>query len=394
MNILIVTQEPFPIGQAATNRILSYTKEIVKLGHNVVVHCLRPTEVVSKGVLNNNVEGDYYGIKYIYTSGTTLWPEHGKHYLYKIHQKIRGYINSFTWLLHQRKHIDVILLESNSFFCIWFYWLLTRLYHIKYIQEKSELPSVLKDRTIIGNIRANLYVSTAYKAFDGMIIETQTLIDYYKKHVKKNTKFLCVPMTVDLERFSIEKVTKTKNIVYCGNMMEPDGISILIKAFAKIVGNHRENTLLLIGKGEDVTYNSYLKLVKNLTIEDNVVFEGRVSSDMVPLYLCGAYLLVLASPSSARSQSSLPCKLGEYLATGVPVVVTAVGEIPNYLKDHVSAYLAEPDSIDSFAAAMDHALSNADEAIMVGKRGKEVSQFFFGGKRQALRIVDFFKSLN
>jgi glycosyltransferase involved in cell wall biosynthesis len=394
MNILIVTQEPFPIGQAATNRILSYSKTIVKLGHTVVVHCLRPTEVVSKGVLNNNMEGDYYGIKYVYTSGTTLWPGHGKHYLYKIYLKIRGYINSFTWVLHQRKHIDVIQLESNSFFCIWYYWLLANLCHIKYVQEKSEFPFVLRNKTTAGKIWASIYVSTVYKAFDGMIIETQTLMNYFKDKVRRGTQLLCVPMTVDFERFSMENVTRTKNIVYCGNMMELDGVSILIKAFAKIVGNHKEYKLVLIGKGKEDVYRSYRELVNSLNIDENVVFWGRIPSDKVPLYLCGASLLVLASPSSTRSQSSLPSKLGEYLATGVPVVITSVGEVPRYLTDNVSAYLAEPDSVDAFAAKMDYALSNLGEAINVGKRGKEVSQLYFGGEQQALRIVDFFKSLN
>ena len=49
-------------------------------------------------------------------------------------------------------------------------------------------------------------------------------------------------------------------------------------------------------------------------------------------------MLVLARPDNIQAKGGFPTKLGEYLATGNPVVVTKVGEIPNYLIDGVNAF--------------------------------------------------------
>ena len=81
--------------------------------------------------------------------------------------------------------------------------------------------------------------------------------------------------------------------------------------------------------------------------------------------------------------------MGEYLATGNPVCVTKVGEIPDYLEDNVSAFMATPGDVDSFADAMDRALSNPDNAKKVGLAGREVAEREFNSEIQAKRLYEF-----
>ena len=52
-----------------------------------------------------------------------------------------------------------------------------------------------------------------------------------------------------------------------------------------------------------------------------------------------ARVLALPRPAGSFSQAGLPTKVAEYLASGRPVVVTAVGDLPLYLRDGVDAYL-------------------------------------------------------
>ena len=115
--------------------------------------------------------------------------------------------------------------------------------------------------------------------------------------------------------------------------------------------------------------------------------------DDVPVLLAGAYALALASPTSIRSCASMPCKVGEYLCTGRPVIVTGLGEIPKYVQDGVSAYLAKPDSAELFAEKLDEALKDSDTASSIGLNGKDVALREFSSPVQAGRIVSFFHSL-
>jgi glycosyltransferase involved in cell wall biosynthesis len=68
-----------------------------------------------------------------------------------------------------------------------------------------------------------------------------------------------------------------------------------------------------------------------------------------------------------------------------------VGEIPNYLEDNVSAFIAEPGSIDSFADVMYRALSDKDNAKRVGLNGRKVAEENFSVDVQAKRLVEFLK---
>ena len=42
INLIVLTHEPVPIGMAATNRIFSYSKGLVEIGHKVFVCSSKP----------------------------------------------------------------------------------------------------------------------------------------------------------------------------------------------------------------------------------------------------------------------------------------------------------------------------------------------------------------
>ena len=105
-----------------------------------------------------------------------------------------------------------------------------------------------------------------------------------------------------------------------------------------------------------------------------------------------AKMLCLARPSGLQSLGGFPTKLGEYLATGLPVVVTSVGEIPNYLNSD-NAYIVSPDDNKKFGEAMNGILSDYDNATHIGMRGRDVVLRTFNYSIQATRLHDFFIKL-
>jgi glycosyltransferase involved in cell wall biosynthesis len=114
---------------------------------------------------------------------------------------------------------------------------------------------------------------------------------------------------------------------------------------------------------------------------------------LIPKYLCGASLLVLSIPKSLQAQGGFPTKLGEYLVTGNPVVVTKVGEIEDYLTDGYDSYLAEADSVDSFSEKMIDALNNIEQSRMIGLKGKENALKNFNYLTQAESVIRFIESM-
>ena len=118
-----------------------------------------------------------------------------------------------------------------------------------------------------------------------------------------------------------------------------------------------------------------------------------MSRDKIPAYLNNAKILALARPKSLVADAGFPSKLTEYLATGIPVVVTEVGEIPVYLKDNENAFISQPDSVDAFAEKLDFVLGNYEVAKKVALKGKELTRTIFNYNYQAKRMIGFINSL-
>lgn len=108
----------------------------------------------------------------------------------------------------------------------------------------------------------------------------------------------------------------------------------------------------------------------------------------MPSYLLNAQLLLLARPANIQAKGGFPTKLGEYLTTGRPVVITKVGEIPDYLTDGENAFMAEPDNPLSFALKVEEALTDTENARAIGLNGKKLAVTIFNYKTQGLEMIN------
>ncbi len=248
-----------------------------------------------------------------------------------------------------------------------------------------------------GFIRQRLFERQAFFAYDGIALMTKTLLNHFESFPKPLPKLMHLPMTVDLKRFEQPKTSLEKfespYIAYVGVMNDAkDGVSLLIKAFNLIKDKFVRHKVYLVGSWNYDT-PIHERLIKKFELENRIIWMKEYSSDLIPNIICNADLLVLPRPDSKQAKGGFPTKLGEYLATGKPVCATRVGEIPNYLTDNQSVFFAEPGSVESFAKAMERALSNTDNAIFVGANGRKVAEKEFNKITQAKKLFDFLREL-
>ena len=373
----IITAVPFPFGLAGTNRIISYSKGLVELGNKVTI--------LTSHFHAQGSDGKHDGIIF-----KGFREKHHLNILNKISLPF-AVLRQTLYLLRNAKSYNVVLIVSNSLILILLTYLVCKIRRLKLVQEKSEFPFVLNNKSVLGRLYANLYVNNIYRLFDGLIIMTHPLLEYFKDKTKKDCQKIIVPMTVEPARFENVHVNNKHGdyIAYCGYMGgNKDGVMNLINAFSILEKKYNQIKLMLIGTAGQSELQVLRKLVDNLKLK-NVVFYGSVSRNEMPSLLCCAKVLALARPSSLQSTGGFPTKLGEYLATGKPVVVTKVGDIPKYLEDGVNAFLVAPDDNKAFAGKLDHVLSNYTEALKTATRGKELTNAVFNYKVQSKRIQDF-----
>ena len=141
-----------------------------------------------------------------------------------------------------------------------------------------------------------------------------------------------------------------------------------------------------IPKKEEEKVN--LKLIDDLGISDQIVFTGLVPAKQMPQLLKNAEVLALDRPDNMQAKYGFATKMGEYLLSERPVVVTKVGDFPLFFKDGESALLANPSDANDFATKLNWALDNPKAAERIGKRGAEVAMREFNYITESKKIAD------
>lgn len=393
LNIKILTTEPFPIGLAATNRIMTYAKGFAEMNCQSTVMVIKPTEWPNK-IFNNIVSGNINGAFYTYPGGKTLLDPK---FLIRRYDNLKASLRCTISLLKEKSDnkTDAIIFYSPSTSRAILLLLITRIKKILFLKEESEFPtSHIKKMNFIQKF---FFLKLHPFLFDGSLIMTNRLIEYYVNERKRTTPYLHVPMTVDFERFANIKrnISESAYIAYCGVLNnEKDGVNLLIDAFALIAKEFPSLLLYLIGDApNELQKKQYINQVKDYNLFDRVIFTGRIGKDEIPDLMVNAKILVLPRPNSLQSEGGFPTKLGEYLATGNPVIVTSVGEIPNYLTNQENVFMAEPGNVDSLVSEFKNVLHNYPKALQIGENGKKVVKEYFNYKIQTKNIIQFIKSL-
>lgn len=125
------------------------------------------------------------------------------------------------------------------------------------------------------------------------------------------------------------------------------GVANLLRAFAQLRG-HGGAKLLLVGDGPE--RKACEQLCVDLQLTGRVIFAGTRVHEEIPALLRACDVLV-APFSWPRLEPFIgsPTKLFEYMASGRPIVASALGQVRDVLSDGESALLVPPDDIAALA---------------------------------------------
>lgn len=383
--LVIVATEPFPIGMAATNRILSYAKVLAR-SKPVNVLIPRPTDDELNPV-NAKAAGMVGSVQFEYTNRSSVWPFR-KGAISKLWVMLIGVIGLLVRLIQLRPRA-VIVYSSRSYIRSVLVFMRSFLGYAL-VCEENEYPKILKKTKDKTKIKRAL---SFYRKCDGMIVMTQELKSYYASLMSSEPFHL--PMTVDLDRFSgvhgEADVPYEKYFVYVGGGggWKRDGIKEIVEAFYIFHCLYADYGLVIVGpfdtNGGD--YTTIAKFIKDKDISESVLLVGSRPSDEVPRYLAGSAGILMA-PQSDYSSGGFPTKLGEFLASGRPVVTTSVSEIPLYLNSS-NSFIVKPGSNQGFAEMMMRIASDVEGADRIGREGRAVAEMHFAPHGYSERLIKY-----
>lgn len=360
---------------ATFQRMWGLAKGIAESGHRVCFVFLMPNN-------GKKHEGYIPNLECIYLSDKC-----------KFSNKWLCLLRSLFCLFHIIHKGDVVL--YYTFFPVLF--VVGMIPQLNLLIEGNEYPPFILKRKNWGHLYLKWYLHLSRRAKQIFVI-SRKLREYFVSQGVSPDIVQVLNMTVDTERFEglVKQPVKCRYIAYCGTVSNyKDGVNVLLEAFAIVASKVPDVNLYILGGmpyEEDRRLN--LRIVRENRLEDRVYMPGVVSADVLPQYLKNADVLALARPDNVQAAYGFPTKLGEYLLTGNPVVVTRVGELDDFLRDKESCLFARPDSVEDFAAQLLWVLANPDEAKRIGENGKRVAERCFNYSVEAQKIVRVLQELN
>jgi glycosyltransferase involved in cell wall biosynthesis len=167
-------------------------------------------------------------------------------------------------------------------------------------------------------------------------------------------KFHILPNGIFVDEFkpSIKQSNNVNSyILYLGRLREDKGIDILIQAFSAVNEIFPDVRLKIAGEGREK--KNLMTLADKLGLGHSIEFLGIIRGSEKIQLLQDALLLVCPSRKEAFGIVNL-----EAFASGIPVVASRVGGIPDIVEDGVNGFLVDPDNPQHLADKIILLLSN------------------------------------
>lgn len=389
LKIGVLCHYPFPKGMAATTRIIAYGKGLQEQGVKVQVfihNWIKDTDSIPQ---HGTVEGVEYFNTHRYKSTSN-----------KVHKilidKPKMYLKTISNIRKSNKEqkFDYILIAFDKVNLMRIYMPLLKLYGFRLAFIADEYPEPIRKLKKKIPLGMKLFYKLFHRMFRFRVLMTGNLQRYYDNEIcRKDTHIMST--IVDTHRFDGLRKEKCERqyMCYMGNFdLRKDNVDNIVEAFAIIADKYPDIDLHLYGtptaKDKEIIEN----LIKKNKLEKRIHIKGRIDYDLVPQTLMNATLLVTSQPDTKRAEGGFPTKMGEYMMTANPTLLTDVGEIHLYIKDGENAFMVPPHDPKAYAEKIEYILDNYSMAIKVGEKGREYILDNFSLEKIGFDFKEFLKT--
>jgi len=388
--VFLVGHQDFSKPNAPQNRMLAIARGLCELGVEVKWFLLASevTESIRKDLHYSKINFISLGKKNWIHEGNKIW-----NYVYRLFLRY-----SLKFVI--KKHLNgskgsALFSVGDSFIHLLILSSICRKHNILLFHERTEYP-LLNIDSFMKKVNINLYLKFFVPKCDHIFVISSALKDFFREHLKVRSRYVPISklnMLVEPDRYARKTVNSFEdnmNIVYVGTPYgDKDGVYDLVEAFSLTMNDFLNTRLIIVGDtSRPAKMRKTLNLINKLPDKNRVLLTGHLGREKVVEIINNAYCLALARPANIQAKFGFPTKLGEYLATNRPVIVTNVGDITLYLRDGENAFITEPGDVYSFSEKLKLCFENHERAQKIGEAGNSLVYKEFNYKVEAKKIVD------
>lgn len=355
-DLVIVTGEPFPIGKAASNRILCYASKLANTKRIAVY-----TWAALYGC-DYQMVGKYLDVDYYYMQKPSKRPSKLK----RLITLIIRYLKLYFLLIFLTKSQSVLYVSRVVPMAL-FIKLALSIKGVKMFREISEVPTYTKN-----TLKKN-FIMYSNKIYDGIIVISSSLGTLIGKYSRKKSKFFELPILVRMDRFAdFDSIEKKKKLFYCsGGNVERDGLLDTLNGFLMFKEKTSDTEYTLEIATSLNLNNEYHKKVYEIILanSDTIIYKGSLPTTEIPKLLMEASILMMTPHENYKSKG-FPTKLGEYFASGTPVICSAIDDLKEQITPDVVRFV-EPNDVQGVCDAIIELIQDKEKATAIGLRGRE-----------------------
>ncbi|MCB2205489.1 glycosyltransferase family 4 protein [bacterium] len=376
MNILLLTSDFLPnIGGMATHA-LELARAHVMNGHTL--HLVHPVY----GAGENNIEEmEGFTVHNLFIDRST---PRIKHLVYI--RRVREYIRQ----LHAMHRFDVLHWHDLTPNC-WTTWTLRRDIPLVWTNHTSNYLEMFE--TSGGRRKIHLFLGHA----DAIISPSRELYEKSTATGIAPARNFYIPNGVDAAKFRpgnsfgvIDKdygLDPGRPVIICPRRLEPkNGVEYFIRAIPLVRAQHSDVQFLIVGGGFPEERKRFEDLLRESGELRDVFFTGNVPNTAMPKFYALSTIAALPSLMEATSISGL-----EAMASGLPLVGTRVGGIPEIIEDGESGILVDPRSPEQLAEQFVRLLQDDALRQRLGEGARSRVEQVFAWPEIARRTVDVYE---
>jgi glycosyltransferase involved in cell wall biosynthesis len=182
---------------------------------------------------------------------------------------------------------------------------------------------------------------------------------------------------------------ETRTILHVARLADVKGTKYLIRAFAALALRYADVQLVIIGDGP--RKRTLQKLARSLGLGPRVRFLGAQAHGEVLAHMRRAAMLVLPSVRTTTGRvEGLGMVLLEAAATGVPVVASRIGGIPEGVLDDRTGFLVPERDVEALARRIDDLLSDPAMRLRMGRQARALVEQRFDIRTQTEVLENFY----
>jgi glycosyltransferase involved in cell wall biosynthesis len=236
------------------------------------------------------------------------------------------------------------------------------------------LEEQAEHRGLVNREAAEMVACNAFRAASAIVAVSDEVAEYVRTFDIDPTCVHVIPNGVNTTRFapgtvaSLPAESGVFTVGFVGTLKPWHGLPSLVEAFDLLHQRTPATRLLIVGDGGERERTEADLIARGLG--DAVHFTGAVDPSEIPGLLASMDVAVAPYPDNPNFYFS-PLKVYEYMAAGIPVVASRIGQLAGLIDDGVNGLLTPPDDPAALATAIDRLRVDAALRERLSVAGRE-----------------------